>query len=237
MTSLLNLSSAEIDVVLSDTFKNENKLQSIEDAAQKLTENMYHHFQINEKSDFVLVRLFQSMRYLALPLEIQEVIISKMGKMPDQDTRFLTLLGTYGDENTWQSRKTSKGHQAIPLTEETFRTVPMISRLFQQIGYNIGTDMQSDASSLHMTGVSGLSGIFYVENANNSPYIPAQDFVKKYNVASVIGTGVMLPENEVAAFIGFTRVPITKDNATIIAPIMSKFWRYAFPLLNYGVFS
>jgi hypothetical protein len=237
MTTLTDFDSSEIDTIIAETFKAENNLRSIEDAAKKLTQTIYHYFQTDGKSDFVLTRVFQSISYQALPIEIQQLITNKTNTAPDGMSRFLTLLGTYGDETMWQSRQSSQGHQAIPLTKETLETIPMVSRLFQQIGFDLGTKTEDDAHALHMSGVSGLSGIFYVENAEGSPYIPGQDFVKKYGVQSVVGTGVMLPQNEIAAFIGFARVPLSKAKATMLAPIMSKFWRHAFPLLNYGIFS
>lgn len=236
MATLADFNPSEIDIIIAETFKSENNLRSIEDAAKKLTQTVCQYFQTDGKSDFVLARVFQSISYQALPMEIQQQI-KKTNVTPDELSRFLTLIGTYGDEKPWQTRQTSQGHQAIPLTEETLRTVPMVSRLFQQIGFDLGAATDGDTHALHMSGVSGLSGIFYVENAEGSPYIPGQDFVKKYGVQSVVGTGVMLPQNEIAAFIGFARVPLTKAKATILAPIMSKFWRQAFPLLNYGIFS
>ncbi|MBY0545135.1 MAG: hypothetical protein K2Q14_06260, partial [Gammaproteobacteria bacterium] len=133
--------------------------------------------------------------------------------------------------------QTSNNHRAIPLTEHTLNTVPMVSRLFQQLGFKLGEQSENEMGELHMSGVSGISGVFYVENALDSPYIPAQDFVKKYGVKSVVGTGVLLPEGEIAAFIGFCRVPLTQIQATALAPIMSKFWRKAFVLTNYGIFT
>lgn len=237
MASLTDFNANDIDVVIAETFKDRQSFHSIEEAAQRLTQQLYHYFQTDGKSDFVLARVFQSISFSALPDSVQALISQQQDKKPDDFTRFLTLLGTYGDEKNWQTRISSQGHQAIPLTEETLRTIPMVSRLFQQLGVNLGEKKEGDATALHMSGVSGLSGIFYVENAEGSPYIPGQEFVKKYGVQSVVGTGVMLPENEMAAFIGFVRVPLTKVKATTLAPIMAKFWREAFPLLNYGIFT
>lgn len=169
----------------------------------------------------------------ALPSEIQERI-----QKDEQvfSTHFLTLIGSFGDESAWQARQSSNGHQAIPLTEHTLKTVPMVARLFQQIGFQLGMLSNTEMNELHMQGISGVSGVFYVEEALQSPYIPAQDFVKKYAVKSVVGTGVLLPEGEVCAFIGFCRVPLSKKQATILAPLMSKFWRKAFSLSKLGVF-
>lgn len=235
MPTLANYDATDLDNVVKSVFIAENNLRSIEDAAKKLAQNLYHYFQTDGVSDFVLVRVFQSVEYLALPIDIQNRITQQTGAVPNPTLRFLTLLGTYGDEQAWQTRTSSQGHQAIPLTEETLNTVPMVSRLFQQIGFNLGKT-EENIEGLHMTGVSGLSGVFHVENAEGSPYIPGQDFVRKYGVKSVIGTGVILPQNEIAAIIGFTRIPLDQVKATILAPLMSKFWLKAFPLLTYGVF-
>jgi hypothetical protein len=55
--------------------------------------------------------------------------------------------------------------------------------------------------------------VFHVPEAQGSPYIPAQDFVERYNVRSVVGFGGTLPNGELIAMIFFSRLPIAIDVA------------------------
>jgi hypothetical protein len=259
MVSINTVKPDDMDCIIAEVFSPEKQYQSIEEAAQSLTKVIYTYFQTDGESDFVLLRVFQSIEYPALPPDIQKYIIQMLGFTPSSTDRFLTLIGTYGNEKEWQQRAFSKGHQAIPLTIETLKTIPMVSRLFRQLGFNLYeknegnitiqtpnlsendqmfyVNKSEESTALHITGVSGISGVFHVENAAGSPYIPAQDFVKRYGVQSVIGSGALLPQNEMAAFIGFSRKQLSPLQAAAFSPIISKFWHKAFPLLNYGIFS
>jgi hypothetical protein len=55
--------------------------------------------------------------------------------------------------------------------------------------------------------------VFYVPEADRSPYIPAQDFVRDYGVRSVVGFGGVLKSGEMFAVILFSRTPVPADSA------------------------
>jgi hypothetical protein len=55
--------------------------------------------------------------------------------------------------------------------------------------------------------------VFHVPEALGSPYIPAQDFVRQYDIESVVGFGGALPTGELGALIIFSRLPIAVDVA------------------------
>jgi hypothetical protein len=144
----------------------------------------------------------------------------------------MVLLGTYGNEPAWRDRTKSQGHKAILLSHDTLKKIPMVARLVQQIGFDLGTLLGEKEAGIEVQSVSGTFGVFYVSPALGSPFIPAQDFVANYEVKSVIGTGVMLPHGDICVYIGFSRLPIANDVAANIAPLMSFFWQQAFSLLE-----
>jgi hypothetical protein len=57
-------------------------------------------------------------------------------------------------------------------------------------------------------------GVFYVEEAAGSPYIPAQkEFVDRYGIRSVLGFGGMLGNGELFAVILFATVHVPTNSA------------------------
>lgn len=55
--------------------------------------------------------------------------------------------------------------------------------------------------------------VFYVEDAEGSPSIPAQDFVKAFGVRSALGFGGLLPRGEMYAVVLFSRVHVPRSSA------------------------
>jgi hypothetical protein len=57
-------------------------------------------------------------------------------------------------------------------------------------------------------------GVFHVEDAAGSPYIPAQEgFVDRYGIRSVVGFGGLLPSGDLFGVILFCRVHVTLEAA------------------------
>lgn len=218
-------------------FVENTNIQSVEKAAQLFVEKLCASFMQGGKSDLILARVFHSLRYSALPDDVQRAARNTVGSAPADDSLFLTLLGTYGDEAAWQHRTRSAAHQAIPLTHESIAKIPMMSRLFQQIGFDLGLVLGEGSPGIRMSGIDGSYGMFHIQQAEGSPYIPAQDFVKKYGVKSVIGGGVRLPNKEIGIFIGFSRVPIIQGMCSGVPRLMSLFWSKTLPLIDKGFFS
>ncbi len=129
-------------------------------------------------------------------------------------TKCLTLMGTAGEHEDWNSRESSGGHRAIPLTSErAIQSAPMISQMIQQLGIGPSDILQPDPD-LIVDLERRTYNVFHVAEAADSPYIPAQtDFVKPYGIRSVLGFGGVLPPGELFTVILFSKAPITREVA------------------------
>lgn len=163
-----------------------------------------------------LVRMYVTHPYAKLPVEDQQfarnLLNGPVARWPF--LKCLTLLATRGDEDSWNDRKASRGHRAIPLpTTAILEQAPMIAQLFLQMGVELSTVLKPDPALI--TDLTRKTyNVFHVPRANGSPYIPAQDeFVRRYGIESVVGFGGALPWGEHFAVVLFARVPITAATA------------------------
>jgi len=236
MASLEKCSAKDLEAFIEKTFFDLEKFPSVEEAVKTLVQKMCTEFSDQGKSDIVLSRVFHSFDYDLLPKDIQEAGKTALGSNPPDDSKFLVLLGTHGDKTDWQSRTKSKGHQAIPLNRTTVIGIPMVARLFQQIGFDLGIILGEKQIGMGITGVIGSYGVFHVPEAMGSPFIPSQDFVRENGVKSVIGTGVMLPEGDIGVYLAFCRVTVPQSTAANLSALMSHFWQKIYPLREKGMF-
>ena len=89
----------------------------------------------------------------------------------------------------------------------------MISQLIKDLGLEITTVLDSSQEIVKELG-GKRHGVFHVENALGSPYIPAQDeFVERYGIQSVVGFGGMLPSGDLFAIILFSTVHVSAGSA------------------------
>lgn len=179
-----------------------------------------------------LVRCYKTHQFRKLEPELQQFAQRLLGpKVPDGAMRCLTLLATCGDEDAWNSRERSVGHQAIPLpSAEIVEKAPMIAQLIREMGLSL-TDVIKPTKDLVRELAGKTYGVFYVAEAPGSPYIPAQtEFVHKFGIRSVVGCGGMLPSGDLFAVILFSRVPLTSTTAdrfrNVALDIKSAFFRY-----------
>lgn len=188
---------------------------SLETAADVITRYLYDHcVSSSGERSCALVRFYKTHRYGDLEPALQLFAARQLGTAsPRADMRCLTLFATAGDEPDWNSRHTSKAHQAIPLpSAEGIRAAPMIMRLVEELG----VDIESLVSTAEPRGRvdSRTYDVFHVEQALGSPYIPAQrEFVERYGLASVVGFGGLLRSGELFAVILFSRDPIPARSA------------------------
>ena len=171
----------------------------------------------------VLTRCFQTCSYARLPLQYRDAADDLLERTPSHaNMRCLALLATRGVRTVWNDVATSTNHQCIPLPSvEVVRRAPMVAGLLQQIGFSVDQVVTSPSDFDHVLHKprtdSTNSSIFHVENAVESPLIPAQnEFVKPFKVRSVIGFGDILPDGEIFAVLLFLRTPVS-------APIASAF--------------
>ncbi len=167
---------------------------SMEEVAVNITQFLYDNFRVKETNEttFALVRLYKTHPYNLLPSELQNFAHKILSQESDfsGNIQCLTLLSSRGDKEAWNSRKTSQGHQTIPLFSENFvHSLPMVSGLIKQLGLEI-SDVVAPDTSIQIENHSKSYNVFYISDARGSAFIPAQqEFVIPYGIRSVIGFG------------------------------------------------
>lgn len=207
---------------------------TLESAARACCEFFYKEL-TTEQGDraCALVRCYKTHPYRDLGVDLQMIARKSLarGLRSTPELRCLTLMGTSGVEKAWNDRRRSSGHQAIPLpTATVVEGAPMVAQLIRAFGLDIGTAIAPRGDLVR--DLAGRSyGVFHVPEAKGSPYIPAQDFVMRYGIRSVVGFGGILPSGDLFAVILFARVPITHAAAdrfrTLALDLKSCFLRYA----------
>ncbi len=166
-----------------------------------------------------LVRCYKTHRFSGLPNDLKQYATRALRSVDatapvSNAMRCLTLIGTVGDESTWNERQLSSGHQAIPLpSPQIVERAPMIAQLISQFGLELSDVVRPTADV--MQRLEGRTyGVFHVEEAAGSPYIPAQaQFVDRYNIRSVVGFGGSLITGDLFAIILFTRTLVSSEIA------------------------
>lgn len=210
--------------------------KTVQGACDALASGLFRSCLCGPERSLVLSRVYLSLAFASLDAGAQEFARAKFGLSPAPGDRFLALMGTCGDDPAWNDRTKSSGHRAIPLNRHTVTAVPMLARCFQQIGFDLDIVI-SPGTGLHQEGVSRAFGLFHVENAPGSPFIPAQDdFVRPRGVRSVVGCGTMLPDGAVSVWIGFCRHTVRQQAAVPLIPMMPAFWHAAQPLYRKKAF-
>ena len=190
---------------------------SMEEAAERIVRYLYDGLRdpALEQPACALVRMFITMPYAELQPEQQSFSERVLGSRPDPSMKCLTLLATAGELPDWNSRHTSRGHQALPLpSPEAVSRSPMIAQLIRQLGIEISALLTE--GGLVIDSTQHTFNVFYVGNAVGSPMIPAQqEFVIPYGVRSVLGFGGLMPSGDLFATILFSRTFIPRDVADL----------------------
>lgn len=197
----------------------DERSQSMEETAGRIVRYLYENLTDRKtgKQACTLVRFFKTHPYGDLDEDLQEAAQAILKGRPIlRATKCLTLLATAGEEPYWNLRQDSIGHQAIPLIDEDFvNRAPMILQLIQQFGLDVSTVIEPSPTLITKSTHKAFN-VFYVANAIDSPYIPAQEeFVLPYRVQSVLGFGGMLPSGNLFAVILFSKVPIPLSTAKL----------------------
>ncbi|HST60902.1 MAG TPA: hypothetical protein VLK84_19525 [Longimicrobium sp.] len=191
---------------------------TLEEAAGRVVRYLYDGCLDEEtgQRECVLVRFFVTQPYRALPPEMKDAACAILGCPPAIETmNCLSLLATAGDEPAWNDRRRSSGHQAIPLPDERMvEQVPMLAELFRSLGVDQHALVTRDAELLFGGGEGKMYRVFFVPEAEGSPFIPAQEgFVQPCGIRSVLGWGGVLHGGELFAVILFTRVAVPEQSA------------------------
>jgi hypothetical protein len=134
-------------------------------------------------------------------------------QVAESRVRCLTLLGTAGTEAAWNDRRLSAGHRAIPLaTPAVVAQAPMIAQLLSSFGVDV-SELVTEAPDVVRDRGGRSYGVFHVPEAVDSPYIPAQDFVRDHGIRSVVGCGGSLQSGNLFALILFSRVSVSAESA------------------------
>lgn len=179
-----------------------------------------------------LVRCYKTHSFGALDPELQAFARGFFGEgEPRLSMKCLTLMATVGQSAGWNSRHLSRGHRAIPLpSPEIVEKAPMISQLIKELGVELEAVIQPSPEVVKELA-GKRHGVFHVENALGSPYIPAQqEFVVRYGIKSVLGFGGLLFNGELFAVILFSTVHVSTASAerfkTVALDVKSAFSRF-----------
>lgn len=188
----------------------------MEDALTRVCEFFYEELRARDGARACpLVRAYKTHPYGALEPPLQSFAAGLMGNAtPKPDMKCLTLMATVGDRPEWNHRLRSRGHQAIPLPRpDIVEKAPMIAQLLRQFGLE-PRDVIEGSETVVQKLEGRTYGVFHVESARGSPYIPAQDeFVERYDIESVIGCGGALRGGDLFALILFSRVRVPSEVA------------------------
>ncbi len=198
---------------------------SMEDAANRIVKYLYDNITDSATGQRAnaLVRFYKTHPYNQLDAGLQGFAQGILGSTPSsEDIKCLTLLGTTGEKDQWNSRGRSDGHRSIPLdSAEMVASIPMIARLINQFGLEVGSVLRPDPTLIGDLSQKTFN-TFYVPEAVGSPYIPAQDdFVIPYGIKSVLGFGGVLSSGELFVVIMFSKESIpsqTADGFKSLAP-------------------
>jgi hypothetical protein len=199
----------------------------LEDAAQKVTDSMYAEF----KDSVVLARLFATVPFGVLPTSNKEFVrnladTKGLTSLLNNNTPILSLLGTRGQEDTWNDRHNSRGHIGIPFVSADFiDQVPMVSHLLKSLGFSSDW-ISGNGTGIIQSTMGKMAGIFYVPEARTAvdekgrKIIAAQDFVAKYNIRTVFGIGGgYIQEATFIVLIVFAREQIDEERARCFLPL------------------
>jgi hypothetical protein len=198
--------------------------ENMEASLRRICQYFYDELHAGDKRACAMVRAYKTHAYGKLPVEIQRFAkralqTSNGGGLigtptPADAMRCLTLLATVGDEPAWNDRRRSAGHQAIPLpSPQIVERAPMIAQLIKEFGLDLSDVVHTTPGVMRSTA-GKTYGVFHVEQALGSPYIPAQaQFVEAYGIQSVLGFGGSLEGGDLFAIILFSRAPVSADAA------------------------
>lgn len=192
---------------------------SMEEAAHRMVRALYEGIKdpVSGRPACALVRFYKTHAFQDLPFDLKEFARAAHGAgAPDSLTRCLTLLATVGDEPAWNDRRSSVNHQAIPLpSRRVVARLPMIAQLVKQLGLEVTSVVQPDPA-LIVDLEQKTFNVFYVHQALDSPFIPAQQqFVIPYKIKSVVGFGGILLSGDLFAVILFSRIAISAHTAEL----------------------
>jgi two-component system NtrC family sensor kinase len=197
---------------------------SMEDAASRTARYLFKGLTLDEsgahagEAACALVRVYVTHPFGELSADLQQFAEQIFGARPGDGTPCLVLLGSAGLEPAWCSRKSSRGHQAIPLPDPHFvARIPMVAELLRQLGVDLAELRREELGEQRE---EKAFSVFLEPDAVGSAHIPAQkEFVVPYGVKSVLGFGASIPGGDMFVALLFSRVPVSRATANLFAPL------------------
>ena len=163
-----------------------------------------------------LVRFYKTHQLCDLTPELRRFALALHDGLLEDDVRCLTLLATAGTEASWNDPRQSARHRAIPLAGRTvLEQSPMIANLVGDLGIDADFIVRPDPAEIVERHHQDY-GVFHVATARGSEAVPAQDFVERYGIESVVGLGGVLPSGDLFAVILFSTVPVSAEVADLL---------------------
>ena len=189
----------------------------MEEVARRTVDHLYRSLVSDDSTPAcALVRFYKTHPLGGLSAELKDFARRLHGAPLEDEARCLTLLATAGLEPAWNDRRTSEAHQAIPLAGTTvLEQSPMIAALVADLGIDADFVVRPDPAEIIERHHQDY-GVFHVERARGSDAVPAQDFVERYGVESVVGIGGVLPSGDLFAIVLFTTVPVGAEVADLL---------------------
>jgi hypothetical protein len=192
---------------------------SFEQATGRMVRHLYDNLHAGEGGEraTTLVRAFRALPYSRLDGERQELARIALGREePDASTLCLLLVATAGDRREWNSARSSVRHRVIPLPKAG-RWSPMVARLVRDLGVDT---RQARDPALFVDLLERTCNVFHVAEARNSPYVPDQEeFVQRYDIASVLGFGGIVAPMDLYVMILFSKVPVPRGGANLFRAV------------------
>jgi hypothetical protein len=201
---------------------------SLHEAAQRCVGIIYEALQ----DSLALIRLYATVPFKQLPtpdraFALNLAMANRAADLLDEETLVLSLLGTRGDVADWNDRYHSKNHLGIPLLTSNFvEAIPMVAQLMQDLRIGLGW-LDSKDTNIVVKTLGTVAGVFYVEEAATSvdakgrKIVPAQDFVKAYDIHTVFGLGGSYLNSTCIVLILFTRERLERSEAERFMPLVN----------------
>lgn len=204
--------------------------EHLEEAAQLFSATVQGRFE----ESIALARVFVTVPYGELPdknKRFVDALVASTGasESVDADTLVLSLVGTHGRNDAWNSRLLSKGHVGIPLLSSAFvEEIPMLARLLKELGLPIEW-IDSRDSTIMNKALGSSAGLFYAEDAaaavdnQGRKIIAAQDFVAEHAIKSVFGVGGAYFGGRLCTMIFFCQDRVERGAAQRFMPLTNFF--------------
>lgn len=183
---------------------------TLEEAAQSVVRYLYQEAVSPAGArECALVRFYATHPYGTLPAGLQSFARTQLqGERPHPEMQCLVLLGTAGERPEWNTRQLSRSHQAIPLPSvRGVERAPMVNQLLRGLGADLGA-VVAPRPELVRGMAAKTYDVFHVAEAEGSPHIPDQGFVREHGIRSVLGFGGSLLRGGLFTVLLFVRTPL-----------------------------